>query len=156
MSNQEINEKHKKTYQDLGLPGFRHTIVKLSKLLVQVWLNEGEGRQFKEDILSQGLEKALINQDLFLPTEWLTAELDVDTFIGSIEIDESDIWKNPEFGFKLLWKIPYAPWPQSGVTKEELEEWVKTCDKWLEEENHHKPEAHFPIPKNPYIPLATL
>lgn len=155
MSEQISEEMRLQRYNDSGLPQMRQTMVKISKLLVLAWLKEGEGVKFKNDINKYGVHQALINQEIFFPAEWLTAEIDPDSFIGSIEITEASSWENPKKGLEMVFKIPYAPWPEKGVTEDELKQWVKICNDWLDESKYQEPKEPFPVPPNPYIPLAT-
>lgn len=157
MSEPMSKEMRLSRYQDLGLPNFRKTIVELSKLLVQVWLGEEPGKIFKEEIMTLGLHQALENQQIFFPAEWFIAELDPDSFLGSIQMSEAGMWSKPgnEGGLEMILKIPYAPWPQTGVTEAELQVWIERCNVWLKEAKYENPEHPFPLPPNPYIPLAT-
>ncbi|WP_199248170.1 hypothetical protein [[Phormidium] sp. ETS-05] len=147
-------ETQLKLYNDMGLPAFRRTVVVLSKLLVESWLNEGNGAQFKKDIKELGLHQALKNQGIFFPEKWFRAELDPDSFIGSIQMTEAG-WDKAQGGLEMVLKIPYAPWPSNGVTEEELREWNAICNQWLENHKYENPEEPFPSAPSPYIPLAT-
>jgi len=143
-------------YVDSGMPGFRRVIVELSKLLVQAWLNDPEGVKFKQDIVEYGLNRALADQGIFFPADWLSAQINPDSFVGSIEFSEAATWENPNTGFQMIFKVPYAPWPENGVTQQELEAWRDECQQWIQDKKYDDPRAAFPAPKNPYIPLASL
>ncbi|WP_254565807.1 hypothetical protein [Oscillatoria sp. HE19RPO] len=155
MSEQMSKEMRLDRYNNSGLPQIRRTMVQISKLLVLAWLNQDEGEQFKHDINELGVHKALVKQGIFFPADWLTAEIDPDSFLGSVEISEASSWENPKKGLEMVFKIPYAPWPQTGVTKQELHEWIEICNNWLKTADYDDPDKPFPVPPNPYIPLAT-
>ncbi len=155
MSEPMSTEMRLDRYNDSGLPQIRRTMVQISKLLVLAWLDQDEGKQFKHDINEIGVHQALVKQGIFFPADWLKAEIDPDSFLGSVEISEASSWENPKKGLEMVFKIPYAPWPKSGVKEEELHQWIEQCNKWLEAADYDHPDKPFPVPPNPYIPLAT-
>lgn len=155
MSDSMSKEDCLSRYKDSGLPQIRRTMVQISKLLVQAWLDQDEGTQFKHDINEIGVHQALINQGIFFPADWLKAEIDPDSFLGSVEISEASSWENPKKGLEMVFKIPYAPRPKTGVKKYELYIWINQCNEWLNAADYNDPDKPFPVPPNPYIPLAT-
>jgi hypothetical protein len=153
------SEKQKKDYKDSGLGQFRATTLKLSKLLAEVWLDTGGGKQFFADIKRVARDKddhtevntLLLKHEIVLP-KWVRVELLTDSFQGDIQLDESSINKGLEF----VWRIPFAPRPnEKAISDGEIREWIGTLDKWIQSSDHNDPETEFPVPPNPYIPLAT-
>jgi hypothetical protein len=130
---------------------FKSSLVNISKLICEVWLDKPRGKKFKNAITSRRDVKGSLDAcGISLPAEGVIFQLDTSTYNGSVEIEE-DLKR----GLTFLWKLPYAAWPEKGISKEELSEWITTCDKWLEDFKSN-PSEDFPIPKNIYIPLATF
>ena len=139
-------------YHILGLQAFRYSCIKLSKLLVEIWLKTDDGLAFKNDINTIGIVRAMANRGMVLPEAWLTATLDENSLTGRIQ----PVQVGTVEGLQLVWEIPYAAWPVGGITKEELEEWIKICDHWIESRTYRDPFAPFPKPISPYSPFGTL
>jgi hypothetical protein len=147
----EINQRLRESHV-LALQGFRFACIKISKLLVEIWLKTGEGREFQKDINEIGIVKALARRGMELPEEWLTATLDENTLSSKIEVLQVGTVE----GLKYVWRIPYAAWPQAGVTREELEQWIEICDEWITTQQYENPYAPFPKPISPYVPFGTF
>jgi hypothetical protein len=132
-------------------PDFKASLVNISKLICEVWLDEPRGKKFQDTIESRRDVKLALNQcGIPLPEEGVIFQLDTSTYNGSIEIEE-DLKR----GLTFLWKLPYAAWPEKGIKEEEIKDWINTCDQWLEDFKSN-PGQDFPIPKNIYLPLATF
>ena len=129
---------------------FKSNCVKISRLICEAWIGTKTGQQFRRDILDMPLHEVLKKNGINLPEDYLEVELDTGSFNGLIEPDESNLQK----GLVFRWKLPYAPWPSNGIEQEEIENWIKICSQWLEEAGNN-PDLSFPVPTNPYIPLAT-
>jgi hypothetical protein len=129
-------------------PDFKSKLVDISKLICEVWIEEPRGKQFKKALASsRDVSKALLACGIDVPDK-VKFELDTSTYNGSIELEE-----DLNQGLTFSWKLPYAAWPQTGITKKELEAWIAKCDGWIASGN---PKQDFPIPDNIYIPLATF
>jgi hypothetical protein len=129
---------------------FKTRVMDMSKLLCEVWLERERGILFK-DSLKQGkntVKEALAECKIYWPDDFLNFELDTSTYNGSIEMSE-DLHR----GLTFLWKLPYAAWPEKGITESEITGWIETVDEWLEKTAESPQE--FPTPPNIYIPLAT-
>jgi hypothetical protein len=123
-------------------------IVDMSKLLCEVWLKSGRGEKFKEALKTKSVKEALAECHIYFPDDFVQFELDTSTYNGSIEILEE-----LHRGLTFLWKLPYASWPEKGVTEAEIQSWIYTVDEWLDSDDHNQ---DLPTPPNIYIPLATL
>lgn len=152
--------EYRKAYKDSGLGQFRVTTLKLSKLLAEAWLNKGDGAKFVADIKkvakdskdNREVNDLLEEHGIILPKTWVRVELLTDSFQGDIQLDESSINE----GLKFVWRIPFAPRPnQNAISDTEIKEWIKTLDNWIQDSDHDDPNKGFPVPPNPYIPLAT-
>jgi|GEM_PF-2734617 hypothetical protein len=130
---------------------FKASLVNISKLICEVWLDEPRGKKFTASITSRrDVKRSLNDCGIPLPEEGVIFQLDTSTYNGSIEIEE-DLKR----GLTFAWKLPYAAWPEKGISEAELRDWISTCDKWLEDFKSNR-SKDFPIPKNIYIPLATF
>jgi hypothetical protein len=123
-------------------------IVDMSKLLCEVWLKSERGEKFKEALKTKNVKEALAECNISFPDDFVQFELDTSTYNGSIEILEE-----LHRGLTFQWKLPYASWPEKGVTEAEIHSWIKTTDEWLQSGD---PNQDLPTPPNIYIPLATL
>lgn len=129
-------------------PVFKSQLVDISKLICEVWIGEPRGNDFKNALnSSRDVRTALQACNINVP-EKVKFELDTATYNGSIEIEE-----DLNQGLTFSWKLPYAAWPQTGITQNELKDWIAECDQWIASGNFSQ---DFPIPKNIYIPLATF
>jgi hypothetical protein len=159
MAKEKYSPKNTKVYQDSGLGQFRVTTLKLSKLLAEVWLDTGAGKKFFADIKevarkesdTREINELLFEHGIVLP-KWVKVELLTDSFQGNIQLDESSINE----GLKFIWRIPFAPRPnENAINGAEIKEWISTLDKWIKDADHEDPNTGFPVPPNPYIPLAS-
>ena len=146
-----MTQKHTDGLHAIAETSFKIHCVKISRLLSQVWLGTPEGNKFKEDI-NKGtpLKEALKNQGIELHSDFLRYELDTSTYNGSL-IPEEILNR----GLNFVWYLPYAPCPtEASMDRKDIEEWIDTTNAWLEKEQNN-PGQQFPVPPNPYIPLAT-
>jgi hypothetical protein len=130
--------------------GFKSKLVDISKLICEVWIEEPRGKKFKNALTSSRDVKAALRICNIDVPDKVKFELDTSTYNGSIDIEE-----DLTAGLTFSWKLPYAAWPQTGITKEELEAWIAKCDKWMASASSN-PKQDFPTPNNIYIPLATF
>ncbi len=135
------------TFHDGFDSALKSRIVDLSKLLCEVWLGEERGLKFKEAMLTKSVKEALTDCQIEFPEKFVDFVLDTSSFNGSLEVQE-----NLHQGLTFLWKLPYAPWPQSALDKDEINKWISTCDDWLKQDH----DQTLPCPTNIYIPLATM
>lgn len=143
-------QEHTDALHALTDESFKSHCVKISRLLSEVWLNTENGKTFQEDIKTMSLGDALKNQGIDLHSDFLRYELDTSSYNGSL-IPEEIL----DRGLNFVWYLPYAPCPtEASMKRADIEDWIKTTTEWLERAEED-PNLPFPVPPNPYIPLAT-
>ncbi|HAC62419.1 MAG TPA: hypothetical protein DCF68_02495 [Cyanothece sp. UBA12306] len=143
-------QEHTDALHALADESFKSHCVKISRLLSEVWLNTENGKTFQEDIKTMSLGDALKNQGIDLHSDFLRYELDTSSYNGSL-IPEEIL----DRGLNFVWYLPYAPCPtEASMNRADIEDWITTTTKWLEKAEED-PNLPFPVPPNPYIPLAT-
>lgn len=126
-------------------PGLKSRVVDMSKLICEVWLGRERGVAFKEALKTKSVKAALEDCGIDFPENYVKFQIDTSTYNGSIEMEE-DLSR----GLTFLWKLPYAPWPDTAIGQDEIVAWIDRCDQWLTD-----PEPTLPCPSSPFIPLAT-
>lgn len=150
------------TFRALASNDFKTLVVKISKVMTEVWLyqRKPDGTKYPDgkaflDGLNQGktIAEILKGLGIQLPSDdenFIKPVLNTTSIDGGIIVDPS-VEDSATKSIRFLWSIPFFPDPtEQAVATSTLEDWVKTCNKWLKQ-----PSAKLPVPKSFYIPLST-
>ncbi len=139
---------------------FRTLIVKISKLISEVWLYEetadskkyADGALFLSDLeKGKTVREALYARGINISEEVVTPILDPQSYCGAILPDVIlDAALNQPIRF--VWKIPFAPRPTTiSLPTPVLEQWILTCENWL----NNPYDTKLPAVPNMFVPLTS-